>query len=52
VCGEPLYSPVYQQKVFETVNTNNEPLCALHRQRQAASILVDSSKLKADSLKD
>ena len=56
VCGEPLYSPDYQQKVFETVNTNNDPLCPLHRQRQAASrwphILADSSKLKADSLKD
>jgi hypothetical protein len=23
--------------VFDTVNTDNEPLCALHRQRQAAS---------------
>jgi len=52
VCGEPLYSPAYQQKVFDTVNTNSEPLCALHRQRLAASMLADSSKLKADSLKD
>ena len=52
ICGEPLYSPAYQQKVFDTVNTNDEPLCALHRQRQAATMLADSSKLKADSLKD
>ena len=50
VCGEPLYSPAYQQKVFDTVNTKDRPLCALHRQRQAATMLADSSKLKADSL--
>jgi ferredoxin len=52
VCGEPLYSPDFQQKVFGAVNTDQEPLCQLHRQRQAASILADSSKLKADRLKD
>ena len=51
VCGEPLYSPDYQQKVFGAVNTDQEPLCPLHRQRQAASMLADSSKLKADRLK-
>ena len=39
VCGEPLYSPDYQQKVFDTVNLDSEPLCALHRQRQAAARL-------------
>jgi len=55
VCGEPLYSPDYQQKVFGAVNTDQEPLCPLHRQRQAASMLADSlkiadsSKLKAES---
>jgi ferredoxin len=37
VCGEPLYSPDFQQKVHNTVNLSSEPLCALHRQRQAAS---------------
>jgi len=37
VCGEPLYSPDYQQKVFDTARLDSEPLCALHRQRQAAS---------------
>jgi ferredoxin hydrogenase large subunit len=55
VCGEPLYSPAYQQKVFDALNTNSEPLCALHRQRQAASMLADSSKSRhggTDSLKD
>ena len=36
VCGEPLYSPDYQQKVYDTVKLDSEPLCALHRQRQAA----------------
>ena len=54
VCGEPLYSQAYQQEAFGALNNaNSEPLCVLHRQRQAASILADSSKLKAaDSLKD
>ena len=54
VCGEPLYSQAYQQEAFGTLNNaNSEPLCVLHRQRQAASILADSSKLKAaDCLKD
>jgi ferredoxin hydrogenase large subunit len=52
VCGEPLYSPAYQQKVSSEANTDSEPLCPQHRQRQAAYILADSSKLKADSLKD
>ena len=37
VCGEPLYSPDYQQKVYDTVKLDSEPLCALHRQRQAAA---------------
>jgi ferredoxin hydrogenase large subunit len=37
ICGEPLYSAAYQQKVLSEVNTSSEPLCAQHRQRQAAS---------------
>ena len=49
VCGEPLYSPDFHQKVFGAVKTDQEPLCRLHRQRQAASMLADSSKLKAES---
>ena len=49
VCGEPLYSPAYQQKVFGTGNTTDEPLCPLHRQRQAASRwpLVQPQKAKS-----
>jgi hypothetical protein len=39
VCGEPLYSKAYQQKVVSEVNTNSEPLCPQHQQRQAASRL-------------
>jgi len=37
VCGEPLYSTLYQQKMVSEVNTISEPLCPRHRQRQAAS---------------
>ena len=39
VCGEPLYSADYQQGTLRKENTINEPLCAQHRQRQAASKL-------------
>ena len=39
VCGEPLYSAAYQQKVVSEMNTISEPLCPQHRQRQAASKL-------------
>ncbi len=37
ICGEPLYSTIYQQKVVGPVNTIDKPLCSHHRQRQAAS---------------
>jgi len=37
VCGRPLYSPAYRQKVFAAAKINDEPLCPQHRQRQAAS---------------
>ena len=39
VCGEPLYSPAYQEKLMEELNSSPEALCASHRQRQAASRL-------------
>ena len=39
VCGEPLYSPAYQDKLAEELNSTPEALCAHHRQRQAASRL-------------
>jgi hypothetical protein len=48
VCGEPLYTPDFQQKVYDTAHLDSEPLCAQHRQRQAASklppALAQSSK--------
>jgi ferredoxin hydrogenase large subunit len=37
VCGEPLYSPAYLQKVEGRLNSAVEALCPQHRQRQAAS---------------
>jgi ferredoxin len=37
VCGEPLYSTAYRQKVESQLNSTVETLCPQHRQRQAAS---------------
>ncbi|UCD82536.1 MAG: 4Fe-4S dicluster domain-containing protein [Desulfobacterales bacterium] len=39
VCGEPLYSTAYRQKVASQLNSTAEAeaLCPQHRQRQAAS---------------
>jgi ferredoxin len=37
ICGEPLYSPAYSQKVESKLNSMPEPLCAKHRQSYAAS---------------
>ena len=37
VCGRPLYSTAYQQKVFAEMNIADAPLCPQHRQRLAAS---------------
>ncbi len=39
VCGEPLYSTVYLEKMASELNSNAEALCPQHRQRQAASKL-------------
>jgi len=39
VCGEPLYSTVYLEKVASELNSNGKALCPQHRQRQAASKL-------------
>jgi ferredoxin len=36
VCGEPLYSLVYRQKVESKLNSAQEALCAKHRQSYAA----------------
>jgi hypothetical protein len=49
VCGEPLYSTAYLQKLATELDSTREALCPQHRQRQAAWKLADSSKLKADS---
>jgi len=40
VCGEPLYSTLYEQKLASELNSIGEALCAQHRQRQAASKLA------------
>ncbi len=37
VCGEPLYSTAYQQKLAAELDSTREALCPQHRQRQAAS---------------
>ncbi len=39
VCGEPLYSPAYGQKVEGKIKSSNEDLCPKHRQSEAASKL-------------
>jgi ferredoxin hydrogenase large subunit len=39
VCGEPLYSTLYEQKLVSELNSIGETLCPQHRQRQAASKL-------------
>ena len=37
VCGVPLYSTAYGQKLARTLNSTGDALCPQHRQRQAAS---------------
>jgi len=39
VCGEPLYSTLYEQNLARKLNSSTEALCPQHRQRQAASRL-------------
>ncbi len=39
VCGEPLYSTLYEQKLASELNSTVEALCPQHQQRQAASRL-------------
>jgi len=38
VCGEPLYSPNFQQKVESKLDSANQTLCPKHQQRQTASL--------------
>jgi ferredoxin hydrogenase large subunit len=42
VCGEPLYSPAYRQKVESTLDSTQEALCPKHRQTHAASMWPQS----------
>jgi ferredoxin len=37
VCGEPLYSPAYRQKMESKLNASQEALCVKHRQSYAAA---------------
>lgn len=37
VCGEPLFSPAYRQKVESRLNSAHDGLCAKHRRSHAAS---------------
>jgi NAD-dependent dihydropyrimidine dehydrogenase PreA subunit len=47
VCGEPLYSPAYRQKVESTLNSSAEALCPKHRQTDAASKLLHPGRGRA-----
>jgi ferredoxin hydrogenase large subunit len=44
VCGEPLYSPAYRQKVESKITSSDEALCPKHRQTEAASKLSSRAK--------
>ena len=50
VCGEPLYSTLYEQSLAQKLNLTTEPLCPQHQQRRAASRLQTSALLKARSI--
>ena len=52
VCGDPLYSTLYEQNLANKLNLPTAALCPRHQQRQAASLFAESSKLKAGSPKD
>ena len=47
VCGEPLYSTLYEQNLATKLNMTTEPLCPRHQQRQAASRLTLVAQNKA-----
>jgi hypothetical protein len=44
VCGEPLYSPAYRQKVESKITSSDDALCPKHRQTEAASKLSGRAK--------
>jgi len=47
VCGEPLYSTLYEQNLAGKLNSTTEALCPQHRQRLAASRLPVAASHKA-----
>jgi ferredoxin len=49
VCGEPLYSTLYEQNLDRQLNSTTEALCPQHQQRQAASRIPLGAALKAES---
>jgi NAD-dependent dihydropyrimidine dehydrogenase PreA subunit len=46
VCGEPLYSTAYLQKIESELDTADEALCPKHRQSEAAAKLLQSKSGK------
>ena len=44
VCGEPLYTTLYEQNLAGQANPADERLCPQHRQRQAAARLKSGEK--------
>jgi hypothetical protein len=49
VCGEPLYTSLYEQKLASELNQATEALCPQHQQRQAASRLPLVASLKTET---
>ena len=49
VCGEPLYSTLYEQNLASKLNSVTEALCPQHQQRQAASRLPLIARHKTES---
>ena len=50
VCGQPLYSTLYEQNLASKLNITTEALCPQHQQRQAASRLPFAALRKTGSL--
>jgi ferredoxin len=51
VCGKPLYSTAYEEKLAGKLNLTGEALCPQHRQRQAASkwLIAGPGKVRSKS---
>ena len=50
ICGEPLYSTLYEQNLTSKLNSTTDALCPQHLQRQAASRLPIAALHKTASL--